>query len=219
VQSFSPSAATPFTTRVEKVSQLEVPVLPANPIGVPLYDMDRRSWELEPDMNGDTLKLRLIHKDAANIPRNHIRYVCWSAYILKSHHKLKSALGLGLEEEDGKDYTAKLPLDRKMYFQYYVQDDADAGTLMDTKIPISEVKDSSNGYVVNRSNVRVLVEWLQSSVLFQSTYHNYDDVARVQTYQMRQELCNLRLENEKLEERLRHDGPEKGNGTIAALGK
>ena len=74
--------------------------------------------------NGDTLKLRLIHKDAANIPRNHIRqddlasptsesklftisalltilcplrYVCWSAYILKSHHKLKSALGLGLE--------------------------------------------------------------------------------------------------------------------------
>ena len=33
-----------------QVSQLEVPVLPANPIGVPLYDMDRRSWELEPDM-------------------------------------------------------------------------------------------------------------------------------------------------------------------------
>ena len=46
------------------------------------------------------------------------------------------------QEEDGggaKDYTAKLPLDRKMYFQYYVQDDADSGTLMDTKVPISEV--------------------------------------------------------------------------------
>ena len=71
--------------------------------------------------SGDTLRLRLIHKDAANIPRNHIRqaghpdvnlsfklsplitflscrYVCWSAQILKSHHKLKSALGLGLQE-------------------------------------------------------------------------------------------------------------------------
>ena len=36
---------------------------------------------------------------------------------------------------------------------------------------------------------------------------------------IRQELCNLRLENEKLEERLRRDGLEKGNGTIAALGK
>ena len=36
---------------------------------------------------------------------------------------------------------------------------------------------------------------------------------------IRQELCNLRLENEKLEERLRRDGPERGNGTIAALGK
>ena len=48
------------------------------------------------------------------------------------------------QEEDGgggKDYTAKLPLDRKMYFQYYVQDDADSGTLMDTKVPISEVSD------------------------------------------------------------------------------
>ena len=53
------------------------------------------------------------------------------------------SLPLSNQEEDGggggKDYTAKLPLDRKMYFQYYVQDDADAGTLMDTKIPISEV--------------------------------------------------------------------------------
>ena len=41
-----------------------------------------------------------------------------------------------------------------------------------------QVKDPSFGYLVNRSNVRILVEWLQSSVLFQSTYHNYDDVSR-----------------------------------------
>ena len=57
---------------------------------------------------------------------------------------LDRSLPLSNQEEDGgggggKDYMAKLPLDRKMYFQYYVQDDADAGTLMDTKIPISEV--------------------------------------------------------------------------------
>ena len=38
--------------------------------------------------------------------------------------------------------------------------------------------------MVNRSNVRVLVEWLQSSVLFQSTYHNYDDVAREEKDQL-----------------------------------
>ena len=52
------------------------------------------------------------------------------------------------------------------------------GVLISTYYYSDQVKDASNGYVVNRSNVRVLVEWLQSSVLFQSTYHNYDDVAR-----------------------------------------
>ena len=52
------------------------------------------------------------------------------------------------------------------------------GALISTCYYSDQVKDASNGYVVNRSNVRVLVEWLQSSVLFQSTYHNYDDVAR-----------------------------------------
>ena len=41
-----------------------------------------------------------------------------------------------------------------------------------------QVKDASSGYLANKSNVRILVEWLQSSVLFQSTYHNYDDVSR-----------------------------------------
>ena len=40
------------------------------------------------------------------------------------------------------------------------------------------MKDPSFGYLVSRSNVRIHVEWLQSSVLFQSIYHNYDDVTR-----------------------------------------
>ena len=52
---------------------IEVPVVPPNPIGIPLYDKDKQAWELEPDMMGDTLKLRLVNKDAKNIPRNHIR--------------------------------------------------------------------------------------------------------------------------------------------------
>ena len=37
------------------------------------------------------------------------------------------------------DYTAKLCMDQKLYFQYFVQDDVEDGTLMDTKIPINEV--------------------------------------------------------------------------------
>ena len=42
-------------------------------IGIQLYDKDKLAWELEPDLNGETLRFRLVHKDAKNIPRNHIR--------------------------------------------------------------------------------------------------------------------------------------------------
>ena len=65
-----------------------------------------------------------------------------------------------------------------------------------------QISDPSLGYLVNRTSVRVHVEWLMSCLLFQSTYHHYDDVTRVQTYQMRQDIRNLRLENEILERRL-----------------
>ena len=117
------------------------------------------------------------------------------------------------------DYTAKLPLDQKVYFQYYVQDDTDDGVLMNTKIKVKEViwsaklkvtsylsliillqipinrrkltsqilqiEDPAHGYLVNRNRVKVHVEWLQSFLLFQSSYHHYDDLIRIQTYQMR----------------------------------
>ena len=59
---------------VNTASVIELAVCPPNPIGTPLYDKDRLAWELEPELTGDTLRLRLVHKDAKNIPRNHIRY-------------------------------------------------------------------------------------------------------------------------------------------------
>ena len=69
------------------------------------------------------------------------RYVCWSAYLLKKHPKLESKLGAMTGEDlSAMDYTAKLPLDQKVYFQYYVQDDTDDGVLMNTKIKIKEVR-------------------------------------------------------------------------------
>ena len=50
-------------------------------------------------------------------------------------------MGIGSEGDMGAalDYTTKLPLDQKVYFQYYVQDDTDDGVLMNTKIKIKEV--------------------------------------------------------------------------------
>ncbi|XP_059088324.1 uncharacterized protein LOC131884527 isoform X1 [Tigriopus californicus] len=185
---------------VNVVSLVELPVVPPNPIGCPLYDNDKHTWELESDLNGDTLRLRLVHKDAKNIPRNHIRYVCWAVYLLKTHPKLKSALGEG--DNAPREYTAKIPMDQKFYFQYYVQDDTEVGTLMDTKIPLKEIVEPNSGYLKNRTGIRIHVEWLHSCLLFQATYHHYDDVTRVQTHQMRQEIQNLKLENEMLDQRI-----------------
>lgn len=72
------------------------------------------------------------------------RYVCWSASILKSHPKLRSALGFAKSDEDDPDtapldYSEKINLDQKVYSQYYVTDDTEVGTLMDTRIAIKEV--------------------------------------------------------------------------------
>ena len=68
-----------------------------------------------------------------------------------------------------------------------------------------QITDHGSGYLVNRSRVRLHIEWLQSFLLFQSTYHHYDDVIRVQTQQMRQDIVNLKLENEMLERQLGYD--------------
>ena len=48
-----------------------------------------------------------------------------------------------------------------------------------------QVTDPNLGFLVNRSCVQIHIEWLQSTLLFQSTYHHYDDITRIQTYQMR----------------------------------
>ena len=74
--------------------------------------------------------------------------MCWTAYLLKKHLKLASALGADSINAFPKDYTAKLPLDQRMYFMYYVQDETEDGLLMDTKIPIKEVCNVPTGSVV-----------------------------------------------------------------------
>ena len=48
-----------------------------------------------------------------------------------------------------------------------------------------QVIDPNLGFLVNRTCVQVHIEWIQSALLFQSTYHHYDDITRIQTYQMR----------------------------------
>ena len=47
------------------------------------------------------------------------------------------------DERASSDYETKVPLDQRVYSQYFVQDsdvDAGGGFLMDTKIPVKEVR-------------------------------------------------------------------------------
>jgi len=42
-----------------------------------------------------------------------------------------------------------------------------------------------NGYAGDKQQLRIQVEWDETLLLFQATYHKYDDVGRVHNYQMR----------------------------------
>ena len=44
---------------------------------------------------------------------------------------------------------------------------------------------SANGYISDKQQLRIQVEWDETLLLFQATYHKYDDVGRIHNYQMR----------------------------------
>ena len=76
-----------------QVSRVEIPIVPPNPIGTPMYDKDKLAWELEPDLHGETLRFRLVHKEAKNIPRNHIRYVRKDSVLRERKHRQRFSKG------------------------------------------------------------------------------------------------------------------------------
>ncbi|EEC09523.1 hypothetical protein ISCGN_000347 [Ixodes scapularis] len=54
-------------------------------------------------------------------------------------------------------------------------------------------------YLDGSGSLTVHVEWLDSQLLFGSTYHKYDDIARTQCHQMKREIAALQAENYNLE--------------------
>ena len=44
---------------------------------------------------------------------------------------------------------------------------------------------SGSGYLSEKQQLRIQVEWDETLLLFQATYHKYDDVGRMHNYQMR----------------------------------
>ncbi|KAJ9588800.1 hypothetical protein L9F63_017911 [Diploptera punctata] len=57
-------------------------------------------------------------------------------------------------------------------------------------------------FLTDKGQLRVQVEWGECYLLFQATYHKYDDVCRIHNYQMRREIGALQAENYSLERQL-----------------
>lgn len=103
---------------------------PLNNISPPsqCYDRDKQMWTLEADTHSETLRVRLIYKDVHNVPRNHLRYVSWSAYLLR--YNSKSGL------------LDPIAFTHAPFSHYYVQEDTDDGIIMETDVTVKEVTQS-----------------------------------------------------------------------------
>ncbi|TGZ49978.1 Uncharacterized protein DBV15_07454 [Temnothorax longispinosus] len=193
------------------VQALGPSVLPA----APCYDRDKQAWAIRADLNSDTVRLHLVYKDIHNVPRNHLRcsfldksslkniekmfrklnvldtfcsnrYVSWSAYLLRGEGPNVAAVGLPGEP----------------FSRYYVQEPVDEGIIMETNVDMNEVKENHCPYLTDKGQLKIRLEWNESHLLFQATYHKYDDVCRVHNQQMRREIVSLQAENYSLERQL-----------------
>lgn len=87
------------------------------------------------------------------------------------------------------------------FSRYYAQESADEGIIMETTLNVSETKDERCSFM-NKGQIRVRIEWNECHMLFQATYHRYDDVCRIHNQQMRREIATLQDENYTLERQL-----------------
>ncbi|KAF7394764.1 hypothetical protein HZH66_007938 [Vespula vulgaris] len=138
------------------------------------------------DLHSETVRLHLIYKDINHVPRNHLRYVNWSAYLLRG------------DEPD----TVAIGLPGAPFSRYYAQESVDEGIIMETNLDTNEIKDNHCPFLTDKKQLRIRLEWNESHLLFQATYHKYDDVCRIHNQQMRREIASLQAENYSLERQL-----------------
>lgn len=81
---------------------------------------------MESDSENENIRLKLFFMDLQSVPRNHIRYISWIAYIVKRDSKS------GVMKES-------IAVKNSPHSNYYLQDGIDMGTIMDTHIPVKEV--------------------------------------------------------------------------------
>lgn len=87
--------------------------LPADGRAVSVRDADGHAWALRCDSASSALRLHVQYRDVQRVPRNHLRYVSWSAW-------LEGRLVLGAP-----------------FAHYYSQESADEGVMLETSLPAS----------------------------------------------------------------------------------
>ncbi|XP_046663090.1 uncharacterized protein LOC124355986 [Homalodisca vitripennis] len=100
-------------------------VVVAAPAVTQCYDRDKQAWCIKSDCHSDTVRLHMVYKDIHNVPRNHLRYVCWMAYLLRY-------------DEETREMVPK-PLPGAPFSHYYAQENSDEGIIMETDVGVKEV--------------------------------------------------------------------------------
>ncbi|XP_067002536.2 uncharacterized protein [Anabrus simplex] len=162
-------------------------VVPASVVAQ-CYDRDKQAWTIKSDCHSETVRLHMVYKDIHNVPRNHLRYVCWTAYLLRYHGK--------------SGHVEPVALPGAPFSHYYTQEVSDEGIIMETDVTVKEIREAGCPFLTDKGQLRVQVEWGECYLLFQATYHKYDDVCRIHNYQMRREIGALQAENYSLERQL-----------------
>lgn len=116
-----------------------------------------------------------------------IRFVSWTAWLVRA--------------EPADDDGDAEPLPGAPFAHYYAQESVDEGVMMETALRVDELS-RGGGFLHPGDELRVRLEWGESHLLFQATYHVYDDLCRRQAHQMRREVAALQAENYALERQL-----------------
>ncbi|KAE8743201.1 hypothetical protein FOCC_FOCC011181, partial [Frankliniella occidentalis] len=94
------------------------------PVTAQCYDRDKQAWALKSDCHSDTVRLHMVYKDVQHVPRNHLRYVCWTAYLLRYN----------------KGHVETCVLPGAPFSHYYQQEPTDEGIIMETDLAVKAVR-------------------------------------------------------------------------------
>lgn len=73
------------------------------------------------------------------MPRNHIRYISWAAYLVQRQPRRDSSGGHSPSHLGLLSASSLQPVRHSPHSNFYLQDGIDMGVIMDTDVPVAEV--------------------------------------------------------------------------------